>query len=215
MTYLLQKGPAWLAAIGTTSAVAVALWQNRGQRKESASRIYFEKAETALRTAVEDFLSKTTPEGRPLNDRRHWLNFARAIGTVQELANKIETAELKDIWKRTEHYWRERTYDALSPQWDSFPVDYYGYSAPEEQHKNIAQSPQERAPLSEASLVAVYGWAQWPKGYRDPLDREMQFTDEQIENMDTFGPRGLAEYIKILRNLLKPRECSGTTDHDT
>ena len=211
----LRTAPAWLAAIGTVSAVIVALWQILAQRRENASQLYFEKAETALRTVVEDFLGKTTPEGRPLNHRRHWLNFARGIGTAQELANKIKSRDLKDIWKRTEHYWRERTYDALSPQWGSFPVDYYGYSAPEEQYKNFAQLPQERAPLSEPSLVSVYGWAQWPKEYPDPLDREMQFTDEQIDKMEIFGPRGLAEYIKILRNPVKPRQRSGTTDHDT
>jgi len=160
-----------------------------------------------LQTAVKDFSSTTDAHGRPLNDRRHWLNFARGVGTAQAIAAKIQLAEFRELWKRTEHYWRERTFDLLRPTWDSFPAEYYGYVAEAEQHKNIAQSPDERAPLSEASLVFVYHWVNWPKDHPDVLDRGMKFTDEEVSKMETFGPRGLAEYIKILRNLRKPKSA--------
>lgn len=200
----LRVSPAWIAAIGTVSAVIVALWQILRQQKESASRLYFEKAETALRTAVDDFLAKTTKEGRPLNDRRHWLNFARGIGTAQELASKIKTRELEDIWKRTEHYWRERSYDALSPLNDSFPAEYYGYTEPGQRIKNFAYSPQDWAPLPEAALVFVYRWIKWPEGYPDSLNRDMKFTEDEITLMESFGPRGLAQYIRIIRNPQPP-----------
>ncbi len=195
-----DKMPDWLVAVGTIGAVVVALWQTRAQRTEATSRSYYEQATAALRKAVEDFSAKVTPESRPLNDRRHWLNFARGIGTAQELATKIQTQDLREIWARTEHYWRERVYDMLDPTWESFPVDYYGYSAPADRMKNFANKPGERASLSEPSLVFVYRWIQWPEGYTDSLDKEIKFTDAEIEKMVTFGPRGLAEYIRIRRD---------------
>jgi len=194
-----DKLPDWLVAIGTLGAVVVALWQNRAQRAETTSRIYYEQAVNVLRRAVEDFEGTTLANGRPLNGRRHWLNFARGIGTAQELATKIKTTELREIWKRTEHGWREHVYDLLDPMLESYPADYYGYSAPSERIKNFAQSPRERTPLSEPSLVLVYRWIVWPEGYVDALDKKMKFSDAEIEKMELFGPRGLAEYIRILR----------------
>ena len=197
---LLERVPGWLTAIGTISATVVALYLSTRESRRAASKTYFEKAEAMLRTVVEDFLEKTLENGRPLNDRRHWLNFARGVLAVQELAQRIKTPELKVIWRRTEHYWRERVYDTLGPQWGSYPADYYGYTG-EEKIKNIAQSPTERQPLAEQSLVFVYRWIQWPEDLPDPLDRNLRFTDEELERYEVFGPRGLAEQIRIRRSL--------------
>jgi hypothetical protein len=190
----------WLTALGTCGAVIVALWQLRGARDETASQRYFERAEAMLRTVVNDFISKTDTEGRPANDRRHWLNFARGLDASRSLAAGIKTTELKRIWIEIEHYWRERVYDVLQPQWESFPAEYYGYTAPAEIFKNFAQDPKERAPLSEPSLAAVYRWAKWPEDRPDSLVRKSKFSDEEVSLMETFGPRGLAKYISILRD---------------
>jgi hypothetical protein len=190
----------WLTAIGTCGAVIVALWQVRGARNESTSQRYFERAESMLRTVVNDFILKADTEGRPHNDRRHWLNFARGIEAARSLAAGIKTSELKIIWTETEHYWRERVYGVLQPQWESYPAEYYGYTKPAEIIKNFAQGKDERQPLSEASLVLVYRWVAWPKDRPDSLDRKSKFTDDEIELMRTFGPRGLGEYITILRD---------------
>lgn len=194
-----DKLPDWLVAAGTLGAVFVALFQGRANVRESASRTYFDHALSTLETAVSDFTRKTDAHGRPLNDRRHWLNFARAVGTAQQMASRIQTPELRELWKKTEHYWRERTYDVLDTLWNSFPVDYYGYSDPKEIHKNFATGPGERASLSESSLVFVYRWITWPSDYPDPLTKDAKFTDEELAKMESFGPRGLAEYIRIRR----------------
>jgi hypothetical protein len=74
-----DKLPDWLVAVGTLSAVLVALWQTHRQLLEAASRTYFEHATSALMTAVEDFSANGRPDGSPRNDRRHWLTFARAL----------------------------------------------------------------------------------------------------------------------------------------
>jgi hypothetical protein len=189
------------AALATSSAVIVALWQSRGQQRVTGSQIYFEEAKKALEAAVSDFAQRKDSNGRPINDRQHWLNFARAIGTTQKLSSEIQTIELREVWAETEHYWRSRVYDLLTPLWESFPANYYGYVDPSELHKNIAQAPGEWSPLAEASLVVVYRWIVWPQDRPDTLDRTMRFSDEEIGKMESFGPRGLGEYITILRNL--------------
>jgi hypothetical protein len=191
-------------ACGTIGAVVVALWQTHGQRRETTSRVYYEKAESTLRVAVEDFGRNSLNSGAPLNDRRHWLNFARALKSAQELAAKMQIRELKEIWSQTENYWRGRVYDMLNPLWASLPADYYGYTLEAERHKNIAQAPGERAPLSEPSLVAVYRWIEWPKELPDNLDRNTRFSDEEIDKMESFGPRGLAEFLRIQRAMRSP-----------
>lgn len=170
----------------------------------AASRAYFKQAQEALQAAVTDFAARTDKEGRPLNDRRHWLNFARGIGIAQRLATKIQTSELKDIWSETEHYWRSRTYDLLDPNFESFPAEYYGYTAAEEMPKNFAQLAGEWAPLSEPSLAFVYRWIKWPADCVDTLDRGNTFSDNEIVNMELFGPRGLATQLKIRRAGFKP-----------
>lgn len=205
---LLDKLPDWLVAAGTIGAVWVALFQGRSQRRESASRTYFDAALSAVETAVKDFLGTPDGHGPPRNDRRHWINFARGIGNARDIARRIESPELKELWIRSEHYWRERTYDALSPMWASFPVEYYGYSG-DERHKNIGTAPGERMSLSESSLVFVYHWIEWPKDVPDALDKRATFTDDEVERMETFGPRGLADYIRILRELRRPPGSSG------
>lgn len=202
-----DKLPDWLVAAGTLSAVVVALWQSQGARKESASKTYFERAESAIRVAVQDFLARTDDDGGPVNDRRHWLNFARAIKTAQQLASRIEMPELKQVWNETEHYWRERVYDVLKPELDSYPADYYGYTTEADRIKNFAFLPKsDRAALSEASLVVVYRWVKWPENRPDSIDRNLKFTDEEIEKMELFGPRGLSTYVGILRNMTAPAQ---------
>jgi hypothetical protein len=188
----------WLVAIGTIGAVLVALFQGRGQHVEAASRIYFEQALNTLRTAVQDFANTTDGAGRPRNDRRHWINFARGVGTARALAEKIKTPELRELWTKSEHYWRERTYDQLNPLWVSFPAEYYGYVGAE-QIKNFATSPGERAALSESSLAFVYRWIRWPEDLPDVLDKAAKFTEDELVKMELFGPRGLAEHIRNLR----------------
>ena len=169
------------------------------ERKTTRSTIYFQQAEIALRTAVSDFTKTTDKKGRPLNDRRHWLNFARGVSTAQKLSQAIEDDSLKEIWIRTEHYWRERVYDVLSPQFDSFPAEYYGHVAPNEQGKNVGAEPGDRLPISEPSLVFVYRWIKWPSNLEDDLDRKTRFRDDELEEMELFGPRGLARFIRVLR----------------
>ena len=55
--------------------------------------------------------------------------------------------------------------------------------------KNFAQSPGDRAPISKPSLITVYDWVRWPEGRADPLDRQLKFTDDQLERAELFGPR--------------------------
>jgi hypothetical protein len=178
-------------AAGTIGAVMVALWQSGQGRRDSSSRAYRDAAVQHLEMAVTDFLANPLENGRPRNTRRHWLNFARAIQVSRRLASHIELSEQHDIWIEQEHMLRERVYDVLQPTGDSYPMGYY--------RRTPAPVGADDLPLAEQSLVAVYGWVTWPSDRADPLDRRTRFTEEQRDLMRSFGPRGLAEFIDILR----------------
>jgi hypothetical protein len=197
-------------AVGTIGAVVVALWQLNSQRIENQSRTNLTEAKRALDQAVNDFLARQDSDGRPLNRRRHWLTFARGILIAQSFGERIKDYDLRKTWAETEHYWRDRTYDALYPNEsippDSFPSEYYGYMDDKEFIKNFAQSPGDRVPISEASLTFIYRWAKWPEGRADPLDRHTKFTDDELESMEMFGPRGLGRYIKKCRDYFKSQK---------
>jgi hypothetical protein len=179
-------------AIGTIGAVIVALWQSSQGRRESRSRAYRDAAVQHLETAVADFLgSQQLANGRPINTRRHWLNFARAIAVSRRLASHIELTEQREIWTEQENVFRQRVYDVLQPIGQSYGMEYYRTPA--------VYPGADELPLAEQSLVVVYGWVTWPTDLPDPIDRKARFTDEQRENMRLFGPIGLAEFIDILR----------------
>jgi hypothetical protein len=177
--------------VGTLGAVFVALWQSAQGRRESQSRAYRDAAVAHLQQAVSDFLSNTRANGFPMNTRRHWLNFARAIQVSRRLASRIAQREQQEIWSEQEHMLRERVYDVLKPTGGSYPAEYYT------QTPNA--SGEDGLPLAEQSLVAVYGWVTWPPDRPDPLNRQTRFTEEQRDMMRSFGPRGLAQFIDIIR----------------
>jgi hypothetical protein len=180
-----------LVAGGTIGAVIVALRQGAHGQRESRSIAYRDAAVQHLERAVHNFLSHQLANGRPTNTRRHWLNFARAIQVSRHLASKIELSEQREIWIQQEHMLRERVYDVLEPLGASYPADYY---------RNTPVTPStDGLPIAEQSLVAIYGWVTWPSDLPDPLDRRTRFSEEQRDLMRTFGPRGLAEFIDILR----------------
>lgn len=180
-------------AAGTVGAVIVAVGQNSLSRKDARSLAFRESAVSNLDKAIGDFLSAKDSSGRPSNGRRHWLNFARAIQTSRDLADLVESSEQQKIWKIQEHVLRERVYDILQPFGESYPVSYY--RDPE------AFAGEIMPPLSiaEQSLRVVYLWVTWPKDLPDPIDRTMKFTELELDQMRSFGPRGVAQYVDYLR----------------
>jgi hypothetical protein len=164
-------------AVGTVSAVIVALQQGSQARVETRSRAFREAALQHLDMSRENLLSKGLP---PHNTRRHWLNFARAMRESQRLASLIETDEQKTIWRVQENLRRD----------DSYLESFY---------RVPAHASQDGLGLAEQSLVVIYTWVKWPDDMPDPIDRKTRFTEEERGDMRTMGPRGLAEYIDRLR----------------
>jgi hypothetical protein len=190
-------------AIGTVGAVIVALRQMAMQQDEAQSRICLDEAKQSLEHAFNDFLAKSDKEGRPIGERRHWLTFARGILVAKSFADRITNRDMRQIWEQTEHYWRDRLFDVLEPTGESYPADYYGYMDDKDFMTNYVQGPGDRAPVAEQSAAFVYRWVRWPNSRPDPLDRTLKFTDSELENMGSFGPRGLGRYISKLRIFLK------------
>ncbi len=71
----------------------------------------------------------------------------------------------------------------------------------------IAYSGRVRDPLSEKSMAVLYRFIRWPAGLADPIGKEPVFTDDEIERMQAFGPRGLGSLMAEVRTL--SRKTSG------
>jgi len=185
----------WLVAIGTIGAVVVALFANRSERLARGAQIYFDEAARLIQSTFKDFTDKRDGEGRPLNERVHWLNFARGVATAKNFAQRISTDELREVWREVEQYWRIKTYDELAVTGESFPEHYYGYVGAD-RTKNSVTPAGENMALSDKSLRYIYRWVKWPKDQPDPVSDQPPFTDEELETMDFVGPRGLAAYVR-------------------
>lgn len=195
---------ALLALAGVLITINDDRHQRAEERRTETSKIYFEQADRTLSLAMSTFTSKLDGDGRPINDRRHWLTFARGLKNAQLMAERIETEPLREAWRLSEQRARDTLYDLLKPTWDSYPGEYYGYVSDDDKHKNLVQTPGvDREPLAEQSLVMVYRWVQWPDDVADVVDRTLRFSDQEIEKMGIFGPRGLAHYIQVRREVTK------------
>lgn len=174
-------------AIGTIGAVVFTLWQSAKSARETKSLAYREAATNHLQKALATFLAKRDEAGRPYNGRRHWLDFARAIEVSRRMASRIEQPEQREIWREQEHAYRMELWDVLDPVADSYPYEYYCGPPSTPGRLNELE-------ISTPSLKVVYEWVMWPEDLADPLDRKARFSDEALEKMRTFGPRGLATF---------------------
>ena len=88
-------------------------------------------------------------------------------------------------------------YDLINPEGAGFPKEYY---AEKVEHVVISYRDADRPPLSEKSLVVLYRFIRWPENTEDPLGGNGGFTEEEIDHMCSFGPKGLGQHCKEVRN---------------
>jgi hypothetical protein len=184
-----------LVAAGVLTAL-VAFLVNLGRAR---SEDVMEAATDLLEKAYEQ-LAPTGGSTQPINRRLSWLSAARLIVTAEKLANAITEPSHQLIYSETREYWRTRLYELIWPSIEGLPSSFYAES-PEHM---IAYSGRAREPLSEKSLAFLYRFVRWPDNTPDPLGDELTFTEEEIERMLTFGPRGLGSLFAEVRRLRQP-----------
>jgi hypothetical protein len=142
-------------------------------------------------------LAPTDDLGQPNNTRRSWLSSARLIATAEKLSGDITEVSHKSIYRQTKEYWRAKFHELIFPSIEGLPSTFYADSP---NHMTF-WSGRERDPISEKSLAYLYRFIKWPEDIGDPLEGEENFTDEEIHQMETFGPRALGQLMREVRNL--------------
>ena len=154
-------------------------------------------------TAATDLMEKAPQalvlrDGVLTNHRHAWLSAARLIATAEKLGSVISESAHKTIYQEKREYWRSTLYDLIFPSPpEGLPSTFY---ADKPEHF-IAYSGRTRDPLSEKSIAYLYRFIRWPEGMPDPIGEESIFTNEEIERMRTFGPRGLGTLMAEVRSL--------------
>lgn len=191
---ILDLGPLLVAA--SVLIALVAFLTNLGRAR---SEDVMEAATDLMEKAYEK-LAPTDDSTQPTNRRLSWLSAARLIVTAEKLANAITEPSHQLIYREQREYWRTRLYELIWPSIEGLPSSFYAES-PEHM---IAYSGRDREPLSEKSLVFLYRFVRWPDNTPDPLGDELIFTEDEIERMVTFGPRGLGSLFADVRRLHQP-----------
>lgn len=177
----------------------MAIWVHYSNTQWRRSEAYLDKCEDLLEKAYTNFTAQLDDKGRPLNDRRIWLNTARMLQACILLSRKINDQGHKETYIEIEQYWRGRFYDILKPYTELYTEDYYAES-PE---KLLVHGTGDREPLAGRSIAAIYRFIKWPDYAADPLDTVNEFSLEEIKKFSTFGPRGLGRFMRSVYDLRK------------
>jgi hypothetical protein len=176
---------------GVLTALIAFLFNMRRGRSEDV----LEVASDLLAKAYEALLT----QGATVTNNRHaWLSSARLVAAAEKLSKQIAEPSHQAIYEEKREYWRGRLYDLIFPSPpDGLPSSFYA----EKPEHMIAWSGRVRDPLAEKSLALLYRFIQWPAERQDPIGNEPDFSDEEIQKMRTFGPRGLGNLIDQAKNL--------------
>lgn len=135
-------------------------------------------------------------------DRLSWLSAARLIRTAEKLSEGITERNHRLIYREKREYWRTRLYTLIFPTTEGLPASFYA----EKPEHMLGYTGRVRSPLAEKSLAFLYRFVHWPENVPDPIGQEPNFTDEEIERMRSFGPRGLGNLMAAVRQLQRPKQ---------
>ena len=191
---ILDVGPLLVAA-GVLTALVAFLVNLRRARSDDVL-----KAATDLLEKAYEKLAPKDGSSEPTNHRLSWLSAARLVATAERLGKGITEKSHRLIYQEKSEYWRTRLYELIFPSLEGLPSSFYA----EKPEHMIAYSGKDRDPLSEKSLAFLYRFIRWRENVRDPIGEEPTFTDDEIERMQSFGPRGLGKFLAEVRRLKRP-----------
>ena len=177
---------------GVLVALLTLVWNILKQYSEGLlkeSQEFFEKSFDVLNVLDEN--------QRPRNDRIRWLTSARLLKVAEQIGAKIKLKSHKLLYEDIKDFWRSKFYDLLDPDGNGFPENYFA----ENPGDFDCWSSRVRAPLSLSSIAVLYRFCIWPEGRRDPIHDEPKFSEEEIDRMCIFGPKGLGQILRKHRDL--------------
>jgi hypothetical protein len=165
--------------------------------EERRSRFFFEQAKTGLEE-VYDLLKDQN------NDRITWIRAARVLLHSVNLGKQISVSEYKEAYRLIEEQIRHKlimalsVYDKDTKEWNALPGQFFcglrdweavrslDEAARIASHKIAVQTVSiDRVvrgapilPLSADSVVAIYNFLEYPRGYDDPLRNVTVWPDD-------------------------------------
>jgi hypothetical protein len=188
---LVELGPMLVGAGVLVALISLALTARR-----NASEDFLESSGQLLERAYTT-LAQLDDQGRPQSNRMNWLAAARFLRAAENLGAQITEDSHKVVFREQLEYWRAKLYELIYPSSAGFPMDYFA----EKPEHMLAYTDRDRTPLSIKSLAVLYRFVRWPVGFEDPIKAEPGFTEEEIERMRAFGPRGLGELLARVNDL--------------
>lgn len=189
---ILDLGPLFVAAGALTALAAFLINLRRARSKDIL------EAAADLLTKGYQSLEADDGSSSPSNRRLAWLTSARLIATAERLGKQISESSHRRIYTEKREYWRSKLYDLIFPSPPAgLPSDFYA----ERPELMRSYGNEDREPLSERSLAFLYRFIRWPEGTADPIGDVPDFTDAEIEQMQSFGPRGLGRLLAQVRRL--------------
>jgi len=182
---LVELGPMLVGA-----GVLVALTSLALTARRNASEDYLKSSSQLLERAYTT-LPQLDDQGRPRSSRMNWLAAARFLRAAENLGAQITEASHKVVFREQVEYWRAKLYELIYPSSAGFPMDYFA----EKPEHFLGYTNRDRPPLSVKSLAVLYRFVRWPVEFEDPIKAEPGFTDQEVERMRAFGPRGLGELL--------------------
>lgn len=188
----LDFGPLFVAAGALIALVAFLVNLRRARSAD-----ILEAATDLLEKAYQALEAKDGSSG-PSKRRLAWLTAARLIATAEALGGKIIEPSHRRIYTEKKEYWRSRFYELIFP---SPPAGLPGTFYAEKPEHMLSYTNEDREPLSERSVAYLHRFIRWPEGTEDPIGNVPDFTDEEIERMQAFGPQGLGRLLADVRRL--------------
>jgi len=183
------------STIAVALGVAVALLTYRYQLKLSSSRDFLAHATDLLEKAY-DVLSDPDEPNMPRQDRIAWLTASRLILAAEDLGKKISNDAQKAIYREALEYWRWRFHELINSRRHPLPASFFAAHP----CLAVAYLDDEPEPLSLTSLAFMYRFIQWNKAVEDRLGEVEEFSPEEVERMNIFGPRNLGRFLAYVED---------------
>jgi hypothetical protein len=210
-------------------AAAAAVWVSRNPQHQAVAGLgialvaalisYFTQGTVSLRSKIgesenlavsgalelleEAFqaISRSVEQGR--RSRIDWLTAARSIRIAKQLVEQVEDPTRKALALERQLLYRQRIRSILSPletgDLDGLPESFFADSPND--YRSFICSKGKLDPIAESSLVEIYRFAQWPDGFTDVLEKDLIFSEPEIDRMVSFGPRCLGRLMAEVHRL--------------
>jgi hypothetical protein len=211
VTYLSVSGPINNAMIGPVVSFVVAILA-------FFTQLYFSLKQRLL--TAEDFVMNSAlellEEGYQLiksgintleRSRLDWLTAARNIAVAKQMLDQIQDRTKRAVAREKEMLYRLKfrsLFFTSEHELNGLPTTFFADETSDYLGMILEQG--KKQPIAESSLVEIYRFTRWPKGLSDPLPRNRQFTDEEIEEMRVTGPRNLGILMQEVHNRREKKE---------